>query len=255
MTRGWTIWAATAPADRSASPGVRLIGTAVVRTDDQGRFEIPAIAEGYLTLSCRPRGDAAYRVRDIPQTLIRADRANEITVAVERAFRVEGTVVDRQTGAGIEGVRIAVTIQQTGSRDHCFTDDRGRFGMHVLPGQYQFRLTSLPQSYAMSPNAEYRAINVVQGSSPSTVDPFEVIKAEPPLRGRVVDEKNQPVAGASVHGVWESWVSNSYGVHEAGNKRFEWELPARADFPFGRSQAFRQAGSAGDSRPAPGLGQ
>ncbi len=215
VTRGWTIWAATAPLDRSASPGDSFIGTAVVTTDDEGRFEIPAIAEGYLTLCCRPRGDAALRVRDTPPALLRADRPNEIKVAVERAFRVEGTVIDRQSGAGLEGVRIALTGQQTGSRDHCITDDRGRFAMNLLPGQYQLRLASLPRSYAMSPTAEYRQINVVQGPSANTVDPFEVIKAEPPLRGRVVDESGQPVAGASVDGGWEQWVANSYGAHES----------------------------------------
>jgi len=232
VLRGWTIWAATAPVDKSAGPDVSVIGMAVVTTDDQGRFEIPAIAEGYLTLSCRPRGDAPYRVKDIPRTLIRADRPNEIKVAVERAFRVEGTVVDRQSGAGIEGVRIALNGQQTGFLDHCLTDDRGRFAMHLLPGQYQLRLASLPRSYAMSPNAEYRQLNVVQGASPNAVDPFEVIKAEPPLRGRVVDESGQPVAGASVDSVWEQWFSNFYGVYEAlarsdssGNFQLERILP------------------------------
>ncbi len=213
---GWTICAATAPVDRSASPGVSFIGTAVVTTDDRGRFEIPAIAEGYLTLACRPRGEAAYRVREIPRTLIRADRPNEIKVAVERAARVEGTVVDRQTGAGIEGVRIAFTAQQTGALENGFTDDRGRFALHLVPGQYQLRLATLPRNYAMSPNAAFRGINVVQGANPSNpIDPFEVIKAEPPLRGRVVDETDQPVAGASVHGGWEQWMSNAYGVYEA----------------------------------------
>ena len=54
-----------------------------------------------------------------------------------------------------------------------------------------------------------------QGPNPSTVDPFEIVKAEPPLRGRVVDESDQPVAGAIVRGVWEQWLANFYGVNES----------------------------------------
>ncbi|HKI18949.1 MAG TPA: carboxypeptidase-like regulatory domain-containing protein, partial [Isosphaeraceae bacterium] len=188
---------------------------AVVTTDDQGRFEIPAIAEGHLTIACRPQGDAPYRVSDNSRTLIRADRPNEIKLAVQRALPVEGTVVDRQSGAPIAGVRITSYMQQTGSLDHGFTNDRGRFAMLLLPSQYQLRLASLPPSYAMSPNVENRQINVVQGASPNTVDPFEVVKAEPPLRGRVIDESGRPMAGASVEGNWEQWVSNLYGAYES----------------------------------------
>jgi hypothetical protein len=213
---GWTIWAVTVPMDKSAGPDVAFVGQAVVTTDDQGRFEIPAIAEGYLTLFCRPRGDCPYRQRGISRTLIRADRRHEIQVAVERAARVEGTVVDRQTGRAIAGVRVAMNAQPIELPAESLTNAEGRFAMQLLPAQqYQLRLTSLPPAYAMSPNAEYRQINVAAGTKPNTVDPFEIIKAEPPLRGRVVDESGQPVSGATVSGFWEQWVSNSYGVHES----------------------------------------
>lgn len=228
VLRGWTIWAATSPADSSAGPDINFIGTALVTTDDQGRFEIPALAEGYLTLSCRPRGDLPYRTKDIPRTLVRADRPNDIKVAVDRACRVEGTVVDRQSGAPIAGVRIAPNMQQAGFLEHCFADDNGRFAMHLPAGQYQLRIASLPRAYAITPNAEYRQINVMPGEKPTTVDPCEVIKAEPPLRGRVVDERGQAVAGASVTGVWEVSLANSYGIYDGlatsdSNGNFELE--------------------------------
>jgi hypothetical protein len=215
VLQGWTIWATTSPLDRSPGPDINDIGMAVVTADDHGRFEIPAIAEGHLTLSCRPRGDAPYRIRQIPPILIRADRPNEIKVAVERAYRVEGTVVDRQTGAGIAGVPVSPNWTQIGFMDIGFTDERGRFAMTLLPGQYQLRVASLPRAYAMIPNAENRPINIGQGEKLTTVDAFELVKAEPPLCGRVVDESGQPVAGASVQGAWEVWMANFYGTYES----------------------------------------
>jgi len=226
---GAMIWAATAPWDRSAGPDVNVVGKAVATSDDQGRFEIPAIAEGYLTLTCRPRGDAPYRVRDFPRTLIRADRPNQIQVAFERTVRAEGTVVDPQTGTGIARARVALNAQQIGLAEQSFTDEQGRFAMQLLPGQqYQLRLASLPRAYAITPNAEYRQINVVAGASQNTVVPFEPVKSEPALRGRVVDESGQPVAGAAVHGASEQSVSNFFGVHEShattdSNGNFELE--------------------------------
>jgi hypothetical protein len=215
LLEGWSIWAATSPVDKSAGADISFAGVAVATTDGQGRFEIPAIAEGYLTLSCRPRNDASYRVKDLPQTLVRADRPNEIKLAVDRAYRVEGTVLDRQSGAGIAGVRVTTNMQQAGYQDHCFTDENGRYAMHLLPAQYQLRFVTLPRAYTLTPNAEYRQINVVPGEKPTTVDAAEFIKAEPPLRGSVVDESGQPVAGASVAGVWEVWLANYYGLYES----------------------------------------
>jgi hypothetical protein len=222
VLEGWTIRATTAPVDPIASIDAGFIGEAEVTTDSKGNFEVPAIAAGYLSLACRPPRDLPYRADDSTRTLVRAGRANLVKVSLAKAIPVEGVVRDHLSGAGVAGARVVFTPQVGYVMEPRFmlkyqalTDKQGRFGTHLIQGNYQVRVASLPPSYTMTPNAELRQVNAFPGGSPITVDPFELIKAEPPVRGKVIDESGRPVKGATVTAGWELWVSNFYGTYQA----------------------------------------
>jgi len=74
----------------------------IVRTDDEGRFEVRGIEEGgYFLLTVAPRW--LFRYGDV--VALAAERTEEITIALERGAAIAGRVV-RADGSGIEGIRV-----------------------------------------------------------------------------------------------------------------------------------------------------
>src|SRR5262249_52949699 len=75
-----------------------LGGVAEVVTDDEGRFTVPAIAEGTLVLIYEPRRDLPFRGAFDSRPLVVVGETTQVEIPLKRAVLIKGLV--RETGTG-----------------------------------------------------------------------------------------------------------------------------------------------------------
>jgi hypothetical protein len=114
------------------------------------------------------------------------------------AIRVLGVVGEKGTGKPIAGVRVAVTLQETGAMT---TGSDGRYEGYVPPEVTYLIPRSVPSDYAM-PIYSLPQLKVPEGVVDFKMPPLELIPAGE-VRGLVVDDDARPVAGAEVEASWD----------------------------------------------------
>ena len=80
-------------------------GFARALTDEQGRFHVPAIAAGTLSLAFEPHPDLPFRGRFADSPSVAANAMTRVEVALKRAALIRGTVRERGNGAPVAGRR------------------------------------------------------------------------------------------------------------------------------------------------------
>ncbi|MBA3454568.1 MAG: carboxypeptidase regulatory-like domain-containing protein [Deltaproteobacteria bacterium] len=76
------------------------------RADDQGKFTLKSLAAGAISLSAMGRGYASSAPTVVELGI--GEQIDDITIIVDRAYTISGTVVERGTTKGIAGVRLGV---------------------------------------------------------------------------------------------------------------------------------------------------
>ena len=116
-------------------PGSGQGGSAVVACDERGRFEIPAIAAGMLTLIPEFDLERGTTLRSWPigRIPVRAGRTTEVAIPLHPTVKVQGLVRERKTERPIAGV----TVLWNGIFDGRNATVSGGFGN--LPGSVQPR--------------------------------------------------------------------------------------------------------------------
>ena len=199
--RGWVVFASTLPDDDPSRRG-SWAGTAEATTDREGRFEMPPLAAGKLSLSFTPPEGARYRPAPVPDRTLPAGGEVGVEVDLSRAVRVEGVVRERGGGPPVAGVRLAVSTPSTPNRGYpIWADDRGRYAFESLPGKATVSVTQLPAAYVQGLGLTLRDVTIPEGVDRHELPPIEADRGEA-VRGIVLDEAGRPVAGASVAGHW-----------------------------------------------------
>jgi hypothetical protein len=146
-------------------------------------------------------------------------RVATVAVPLKRAGRVEGRVVDGNSGAGIPGVRVNVLVVPAGGDSPTYdgtleTDDAGRFAGYVPAGvSIEVVPEYFPPGYAAPRRPGARGqdagqVTVAAGET-HTVRPIELYR-QGAVRGIVVAD-GRPVAAAAVEVCWDA----SQGRHPA----------------------------------------
>lgn len=165
-------------------------------TDAEGRFEIADLATGSYDLEVRATGFAPARVPGVRV----AEGSGEVdfgTLVLVPGASLEGRVTDPAGGA-IAGAKVTVGPEQlrfSGLRParppaEAATDAEGRFVIaDLMPGQ-PVALTVSKEGYGSA---------AMSGVRPPTEEPLK-IEMEPAGRlvGKVLDEKREPIEGATV---------------------------------------------------------
>ncbi|WP_165227869.1 MSCRAMM family protein [Aquisphaera insulae] len=191
--RGWNSWAD-------------------VISDDQGRFRIPAIAEGMLYLNAEPPAGSAFRARHVPNRTIEPGREASAEIAIVPAVRVRGSIVEKGTGAPIVGLRIRIDPENDGTNP-AVTDAQGRYSVLIVPGKVTLSIPDLPPRYHRWPAGHMPSYTVPEGPPEFDLGTLQVPPAAPPLRGVVLDDRGRPVARARVIG---DWFMNENGAAISG---------------------------------------
>jgi hypothetical protein len=180
-----------------------MVGMAEVASDDQGRFDILALAAGrlVLTLGFRPGEPPAFRGQPPVHRVVEEGRTTNVEVALRHAVLVQGVVRERGTGAPIPGVRPALNPARGGDAS-AVTDTEGRFAGFLLGDQPYAFLYSTPRPYFIPADAPESGHLLPPEATEYTLPPIELDRGAA-VRGAVVDEAGRPVAGALVRASWE----------------------------------------------------
>ncbi len=172
-------------------------GYALLETDVQGRFVVPAIATGWLKVlatldqntNLRPKLPRPYEVRvDAGQTT-RLELPMRPTIPVRGSIRVRGT---RQPVAKAE-----MSIGSDSNSEFAVSDADGRFAVRILPGWIAPHVVILPEQYARPHRSTIRGVEVPEDAKEFELPPIEVLPGKT-VSGRLIDEHTRPVAEARI---------------------------------------------------------
>jgi len=174
---------------------------AKVRSDDEGRFEIPALAAGKVQLYVKFNRDLPFVLTGPVSLTVEAGRTTEINVPLVRGKPLRGTVVDAESGSPIEGVQLSV--YGGGFSDKCVTNADGVYDTIVGSSKARIALDQVPLPYLYPRTDAFRKkqIAIELDTESVEVPPFGLQKGIA-LRGVVRDEEDRPVANAWVGASW-----------------------------------------------------
>lgn len=223
-------------------------GLAEVVTDDDGRFEVPAIATGSLTfeikegLEARGLGLAkkspapapspqtpvppAYLAEQTTGPAVEAGSKTTLEIPLRRAVQVVQEVRDEEGQAPIAGVRVWLRSGlPSGARGD--TDVAGRLTVHVLPCAVWPMPTRIPADYYTPKGTLIPGAEVADTTEAVSLKVIELARGVP-VRGRVVDGNNLPLAGAEIAGLWNPPRGLAATLHTWSNAEGEFTTNAIA---------------------------
>ena len=183
--------------------GEHTSGSASADADEDGRFVVPAFAEGAIKLIITVDRSLTLRPR-IPEDLeIYSGETTRVEVPLERTVRIRGRVQTKGDGAPVAGGLVSVQYGSFRQIDLVRTDADGRFETNVLAGDVRQQLIMRPTEYSdwIVENAGWQnPINVPAGVETFDLAPLELIETSE-RAGRLVDRSNRPIAGAKIRAI------------------------------------------------------
>ncbi|MGH7138023.1 MAG: hypothetical protein ACREHD_19915, partial [Pirellulales bacterium] len=154
---------------------------------------------------------------------VEAGKTTTFEIPLRRAVQVVQEVRDAESNTPVVGVRLTMrSLTDAASGD---TDASGRLRVDVLPSVVSPRVIRIPSPYyypGYLPSAE-----IAERKDAVTLKVIELARGVP-LRGRVVDDNERPLAGAEVVGFWKLPTNWDEAGHVWTNERGEFTLDAVA---------------------------
>jgi hypothetical protein len=212
---------------RSNPPPPPALGAFFVTTDDEGRFVLPEVPVGDLSVSGGKEGDRLL-VSSPAGLKIEAGETTRVELKPTPGVRVHGVVREKGSGKPIPGVKIGdYSGGEVGE-----SDASGRFTFSARPGRGLLQLRSTPAGYAglMYGLAD---VKIPQDAAEFELPPIELARAGA-VRGVVHDGRGRPVRGVTVAASWQV----DEGPHRQGRREVSVTTDGRgafsvADVPLG----------------------
>ena len=152
--------------------GVTLHGYAEVVPDEDGRFEIPAMLNGRMTLYDRQGRNETTRIAFPDRITVRPNETTEVAGHVISTVLVRGTVIKRDTREPIPNLAITVRHgRESGlSRElsvHAKTDAEGQFEARVFPGIIGYSSLTVVDGYVQVYRWEQESRNSIRTPGPT----------------------------------------------------------------------------------------
>ncbi len=184
---------------RRIGKGPEVYAQAIAVTDDLGRFEVPTIAAGELSISTEAPGPSEYYAPGMVSASVEPGKQAHIQIGLTKAVRVRGEVRDRDTHQPLAGVGLRYFGPGQTGLPQVKTDANGRYEALALPGEGS-RFVIPPRGY-LSPRAVFPEKVTIRVDADQTLPPIEIQRGLT-LSGTVVGADGEPVVGASVEGRW-----------------------------------------------------
>jgi hypothetical protein len=203
-----------------------------VPVDKDGRFTFDGLGEGFACVYVHGAGEnEQWTYRAAKDVALILGKTTEVTLELIRGVEVGGTVTERVTGKPIEGADIGVygpfrPLSQ-GMTHGARTDATGRFRYRLPSGETNFYVMGPPDGFKSLLSAgSFHNVPIPEGIPIFELPPIELAVTVKNVRGKVVDPKGAPVAGATVVGLCEGGYCDPIGGTEAiTDTRGEFRLP------------------------------
>ncbi len=166
-------------------------------SDAKGEFVLENVPAGVLLIS----SDAITQAFSPPETMVKlaAGETVPVELLVDTSARVTGRVYDSTTNEPIAGAQVTARVPDSVSYSWISkpTDAEGRYELTGLtPGPIDVSMAQLPRIYGRGVSAYKEEIELQPGQLMENVDLS--VDSGLMLCGVVVNEKDEPVAGAEV---------------------------------------------------------
>ena len=180
-------------------------GYAEVKTDEQGRFTVPAIAVGDAGIWAVVDEKQPLRLKLPESVRVQADRTTSFEIPLVPSVIVRGTVRVKDTGKPVPGAEIDIRFGVNRQRSTPVSDAQGNYIARVLPGRISLQVIDMPAPYVLLSEGAARATNDRSFEVPKDVKEFDLPPIEAGLAGltksipgRVVDQQDRPVGNIQI---------------------------------------------------------
>lgn len=179
-------------------------------TDTDGGFRLDKVPQGSYTLMAQLPEDFPYYLDQANSFEVKAGSTAMVSLKLQPAFKVQGKIVDGETGTGIAGARVYLDFLEERSRgstvNPATTDAEGSFSLFAHPGKARINVFQLPDQYLSPSNSPRQQPMTIDIKEHMTLDPMRIDRAQF-LEGIVVDKAGNPVADAEIRA-----TDTDYGV-------------------------------------------
>ena len=174
-------------------------------TDENGRFEIPVIAAGRLSMIDTVIDERLPVRPQLPQRFeLPAGETTVVELQMRQLVDIRGSIVAKDTREPLPGIEVHISYGGFWQGTNAVSDAKGQFSARVLPGQVRFQPMNLSQTNYLHLGAR-RPHNVPQDAVSVVLRPIEVVPCKP-LGGRLVDQDDLPVDDAQVFAIYGNRV-------------------------------------------------
>lgn len=203
---------------RGQTAGVQAVRWASGTLDADGQATVADVAPGRYELTVQPDPKLPAVFMPGPPVEVAAGKTAEATLKFGPAAKVTGKITAPDTGQGISGALVSVTIGDGPSAQpkqwlHAQTDADGVFTVHGPAGWYRFSLNTPPDGYVLPPRNPrgedpVKPVMVEVGKS-HEFPAYQLVKAVS-FAGVVVNTDGKPAEGATVQ------IAESFDSPRAG---------------------------------------
>jgi hypothetical protein len=170
-------------------------GFAIVVSDIEGRFVVPAIAPGTLRIDTMVDETLEVRPRLPEYVSVEAGQTATLELPMVRTVPVRGSIRVQGSGKPVPLADISVRYGVGRQGTMAVSDAEGKFAARVLPGQVRLQIIVLPGQYARLHRQMHPTAVVPEDAKDFELPPIEVAPARI-FSGRLIDERGRPVADA-----------------------------------------------------------
>ena len=218
---------------------IRMDGFAEVTPDTDGRFEIPAMCSGHLTVVDQTGRDAPLRFRIAERKAVRPGALTHADVAAFAPVLIRGQLAFSDPNESLD--QISISIEHGGTRtgmssSKCVSakpDRNGRFEARVTPGRIGIQVHCNREGIAPAYKFEQgwsdewpagKRIVVPSGLDQLQLAPLRMLVTKK-FTGSVIDRSGKPIPDAIVH-ARHTEKRGSDGDRTDANGGFTFEMPA-----------------------------
>ncbi len=181
----------------SASLGT-AVGTALVKTDDEGRFHVPRMATGELVVACAPRiPHKTDRLCVTGENVVHEDRLCELVVPIVQGRPFKGRVITEDARVPVAGVTVSIRSSNQLYHEVAVTDHAGEFKALVVSRNVRIQVINLADhkthGYPRGQKHVELDSGIGAGTGPDILLPLQI-----ELSGRVIDADGKPIPGRLV---------------------------------------------------------
>ncbi|MEX2120927.1 MAG: M56 family metallopeptidase [Pirellulales bacterium] len=211
----------TSPIVDTTGDAPRRYGVLELTSDEGGRFDVPALAQGELRIIPQEPDDLPYRLVAPEGVVVKPGDTTQLALELKPAVKLTGIVRDKTTGQPIAGAivaRSAFPFSETKS------DRQGRFRLYLLPGELWLRITAPPSYLPLVLDTGSLGIQV------PAVDEHELppIELEKGLKftGRLTSQDDRSFRDVRLTATWQNPGSNGTQVATYSDSQGRFVFPA-----------------------------